>query len=76
MADTANGSLIKHASIAISIIDTCAVLLRLLARWRSKAVFAADDYLITISLLPLYAMITLGFFGMDMLPPRIVPMIC
>ena len=72
MADTAIGALIKHVSLVIGIVDTCAVLLRLLARWRSKAVFAVDDCLITVSLIPLYAMIILGFFGIDALPAQLI----
>ena len=46
-----------NISIAVGIIDTAAVALRLFARKRSKAPFAIDDLLITLSLFPVYSMI-------------------
>lgn len=49
-----------RVSIALGVIDAFAVALRLLARWRSNAAFAADDALIIASLVPLFAMIVLG----------------
>lgn len=57
------GEQVVHISTACGVIDTFAVALRLLARWRSKAVFAADDVLIVASLIPLYAMVVIGHFG-------------
>ena len=50
-------------SIAFGVIDTIAVALRLLARWRSNMSFGADDAPSIDSLLPLYVMIVLGHFS-------------
>ena len=54
------GNQVVRISIAFGVIDTIAVALRLLARRRSKAAFAADDALIVASLVPLFAMIVIG----------------
>ena len=54
------GNLVVRVSIAFGVTDTIAVALRLLARTRSKASLAADDALITASLIPLYGMVVLG----------------
>lgn len=51
---------VVRTSIAFGILDTIAVSLRMTARWRSKAAFAADDALIVASLAPLFAMIVIG----------------
>lgn len=55
---------VVRLGIAFGIIDTVAVLLRLLARWRSNAAFAADDWWIVWSLVPLYSMVAVGTMGM------------
>ena len=60
MADNSVGHYVEHTSIALGVINTAAVALRILARWRSNAVFAADDALIIASLIPFYAMIAIG----------------
>lgn len=57
------GDFTIRVSIAFSVIDTIAVALRLLARTRTKASLAADDALITASLVPLYGMVVIGHFG-------------
>lgn len=49
---------VMSLSIAIGAIDTVAVILRLCARLQNKAILAIDDWLIVISLIPLYTMIT------------------
>lgn len=64
MTPNPGGDLIRHASIADGIVTTVAVNLRLLARWESEADFGADDLLIVVSLLPQYAMITIGHLSM------------
>lgn len=48
---------IINLSIAVGVIDTFAVVLRFIARWQSNAAFAADDWLMAASLVPLYGMI-------------------
>ena len=60
MTDNPVGLHVVRASIAFGIIDAIAVSLRMLARWRSNAAFAADDALIVASLAPLFAMIVIG----------------
>ena len=47
-------------TIACGILETLAVLLRLVARWRSKAAFAADDWWIVATLIPSYVMLAVG----------------
>ena len=47
-----------NVSIAVGVIAPVAVLLRIVARSRSKAPLAIDDWLIVASLLPLFAMIS------------------
>lgn len=59
------GDQVINLSIAVGVIDSVAVGLRLLARWKSKATFAKDDWFIVGSLIPLYAMITTSTLRMD-----------
>ena len=54
------GDLVIRVTIACGILETLAVFLRLLARWRSKAAFAADDWWIVATLIPSYAMLAVG----------------
>ena len=54
------GNLVIRVTIACGILETVAVFLRLLARWRSKAAFAADDWWIVATLIPSYAMLAVG----------------
>lgn len=46
-----------NISIAMGVMATVAVALRLFARSRSKAALAIDDWIIVGSLLPLFAMV-------------------
>lgn len=57
-----------NVSIAVGVIDTIAVALRLLARWKTKASIAADDWFVVASLLPLYLMITASAFSLYLCP--------
>ena len=57
------GNQVIRISIALGVLITVAVPLRLLARWKSKAKFAIDDVLIIMSILPQYVMIVLGVMG-------------
>ena len=59
---------VVRTSIAFGVIDAIAVSLRMIARWRSKAAFAADDALIVASLAPLFAMIVIGHFSQSDTP--------
>ena len=56
--DNPRGAQAINVSIAVGVIAPVAVLLRLVARSRSKAPLAIDDWLIIASLLPLFAMIS------------------
>ena len=49
-----------RVTVACGILATVAVLLRFLARWRSKASFAADDWWMAASLIPSYGMLAVG----------------
>lgn len=62
MGANARGEASIRADVALSILVTVAVLLRLLGRWRSKAAYGADDWLTVASLIPFYAMCILGAF--------------
>ncbi|KAL9134101.1 MAG: hypothetical protein Q9175_004718 [Cornicularia normoerica] len=54
------GDLVIKVTIACGVLETLAVFLRLLARWKSKAAFAADDWWIVATLIPSYAMLAIG----------------
>lgn len=45
-----------QVTVAITVLATTAVPLRLLARWKCKADYAMDDWFMVGSLIPLYAM--------------------
>ncbi len=52
-----------YSCIAVGVTVTIAVVLRLVARLRSKAVIAVDDWLIVASLIPTYGMLVCGGFS-------------
>ena len=52
-----------HASIALGVLATISVILRFVARWRSKANFGGDDIFIAISLILHYIMIVINSQG-------------
>lgn len=54
------GETIVNTSIAIAIIVTIAVILRFIARKKTKATLAADDWFILASLVPVYAMLVIA----------------
>ena len=54
---------VNRVAVACGVIETIAVCLRLLARWKSKAQFAIDDWVIVATLIPSYAMLVLGSFS-------------
>ena len=49
-----------RVTVACGILATVAVLLRFVARWRSKASLAADDWWMAASLIPSYSMLAVG----------------
>lgn len=53
------GETIVNTSIAIAIIVTIAVILRFIARKKTKATLATDDWFILASLVPAYAMLVI-----------------
>ncbi|KAM0794903.1 hypothetical protein BDR22DRAFT_939785 [Usnea florida] len=53
-------SQIVRVTVACGVLATLAVFLRFLARWRSKASFAADDWWMLASLIPSYSMLAVG----------------
>lgn len=57
MAGYLQGPQVNRLSIALGVIVVVAVLLRLVARSKSKASFAIDDYWISVSLIPFFGMI-------------------
>lgn len=61
------GDQLIHASIALGVVATIAVILRFIARSKSKADFGGDDIMITICLIPQWAMIILNLQGLSTL---------
>lgn len=57
MASNPRGQQVIQLSIAVGVIDTIAIALRVLARCNDGARLAFDDWLIVASLVPFYAMI-------------------
>ncbi len=57
MAEYLQGAQVIRLSIAVGVIACVAVLLRFVARWKSKASFALDDWWIIGSLIPFFGMI-------------------
>ena len=55
------GKKIERIGLALAVLATVAVLLRILARWKSKAKFAGDDLMVILSLLPFYAMTSISY---------------
>ena len=62
-ASNPRGKEIERISLALTILATVAVLLRVLARWKSKASFAGDDLMIILSLFPFYGMCAISYLG-------------
>lgn len=58
-------------SVALGVIDTLAVILRFIARRKSKSGLALDDWLIAASLIPAYFMIMIAGFCEFVPPPGI-----
>ena len=63
MVDNPVGRRVVQISVALGIVDVIAVGLRMLARWRSKAAFGADDALIIASLIPSSGMIVISYLS-------------
>ena len=61
------GDAVNRMGIGVGVVLAVVVGLRFLARWRSKASFAADDWFIAASLVPLYGMIVTASFSMFLL---------
>lgn len=59
-SDNPRGEIVIRMTYAVGVLLAVAVALRLLARWRSKAGFAADDWCIVGSLIPSYGMLVSG----------------
>ena len=57
------GKRIERIGLFLAILATVAVLLRILARWKSKASFAGDDLMIILSLFPFYGMTAISYLG-------------
>lgn len=67
LKENPRGAAVLYFTIALGILVTLAVLLRFMARRCIKAAFAADDWWILGSLVPLYGMIILGALCMLLL---------
>ena len=65
--DNRRGDQLINTSIALGVVATIAVILRFLARWKSKANFGSDDIFIAISLILQYGMVILISQGLSTL---------
>lgn len=74
LAGNPKGAGVYHVGLALGILTTVAVILRLVARWKSKARFAVDDLLIILSLIPWYGMVVLSYLGLYLLVARLFKM--
>ena len=63
MSDQSRADSVNRVAVACGVIETIAVCLRLLARWKTRAQFAIDDWLVVATLIPSYAMLVLGSFS-------------
>ena len=61
------GDQLIRASIALGVVATTAVILRFIARSKSKADFGSDDIMIAICLIPQWAMVVLNCQGLSTL---------
>ena len=52
--------LVICVTLTCGVLATVAVFLRFVARWRSKASFAADDWWVAASLITSYGMLAVG----------------
>ena len=55
--------LVFRATIACGVLETVAVLFRLIAQWKNNRKFYRDDWWIVASLLPSYAMLVVGMLS-------------
>ena len=58
--------LVIKTTIACGVLETVAVILRLIARWRSQSSFAVDDWVLVASLIPSYGMLANGMISMEL----------
>ena len=65
MSTNSRGELVIRAGIVCGVFQTLSIFLRLLARWKTKAGFAVDDWLIVATLIPSYAMLVVGSLSMS-----------
>lgn len=57
------GHQVVLTSVTLGVINIIALALRILARWRSKAAFAADDALVIASIVPISGMVVIGYLS-------------
>ena len=61
------GDQLIYASVALFVVAIVAVILRFIARWKSKADFGSDDIMIATCLIPHCAMVILNSQGLSTL---------
>lgn len=57
------GEQVLQITIACGVLETVAILLRLLARYKTKAKYGIDDWLIVATLIPSCGMLIAGSFS-------------
>lgn len=68
MSSNPRGETVVRFTIVLAVIDTLAVILRLLSRQKTKAGFGIDDWLIVVSLCPVYSMIVVSTLSLWLFP--------
>lgn len=63
MASTHGRALVLRTIIACGVLETVAVILRLVAQWRNNRRFYKDDWWIVATLIPSYAMLAVGMLS-------------
>ena len=63
MVPNPRGDEVIRVTVACGVLEATAVILRFVARWKTEAKYAADDWLILLTLLPSYAMLLAGWYS-------------
>ena len=73
MIHNPGAGLVIRTTIACGVLETAAVILRLIARWKSNASIARDDWVLVAALVPSYAMLANGIVSTFGNPKIVIP---
>ena len=63
MASNPRGDEVIRVTIACGVLEATAVILRFVARWKTEARYAADDWMMLLTLIPSYGMLLAGWYS-------------